>query len=155
MINECIWSLELLTWDLNPPLFALRHLKICLMSDFLLMRWRGQKGPWRSHDLDQEASEASLECRIQLNRQGRLRWLRAQRWQWAELSVGLDAEWRKHDWFTELAPRPFSALEEPGMSLGKAAFLGTLPVYWLLVTAQLGPDMWNLKHNFSKVLSYG
>lgn len=56
-------------------------------------------------------------------------------------------------WLTELAPRPFSAPEEPGMSLGMAAFLGTLPPYWLLVTAQLGPKMWNLKHDFSKVLS--
>lgn len=56
-------------------------------------------------------------------------------------------------WLTELAPRPFSALEEPGMSLGMAAFLGTLSLYWLLVTAQLGPKMWNLKHDFSKVLS--
>lgn len=58
-------------------------------------------------------------------------------------------------WLTELAPRPFSALEEPGMDLGTATFLGTLPLYWLLVTAKLGPDMWNLKHNFSKVLRYG
>lgn len=33
------------------------------------------------------------------------------------------------------------------MSLGMAAFLGTLPPYWLLVTAQLGPKMWNLKHD--------
>lgn len=44
-------------------------------------------------------------------------------------------------WLTELAPHPFSAPEESGMSLGTAAFLGSLHLYWLLVTAQLGPNM--------------
>lgn len=56
-------------------------------------------------------------------------------------------------WLTEACSRPFSAQEEPGMSLGMAAFLGTLPPYWLLVTAQLGPQNVSFQHDFSKVLS--
>lgn len=73
----------------------------------------------------------------------------------AELSEGLTPNVGSTAvWLTELAPLlPSVSWEEPGMSLGMAAFPGTLPPYWLLVTAMLGPKMWNLKHDFSKVLS--
>ena len=108
------------------------------------------------HDLDQEASGASLECRVRLNGQVRLRWVRLSAGSEQSCLRGLAPKGGSTIvWLTELAPRPFSALEEPGMDLGTATFLGTLPLYWLLVTAKLGPDMWNLKHNFSKVLRYG
>lgn len=100
------------------------------------------EGPLQCHDLGQEASGASLECRVRLNGQVRLRWVRSlSAQQRAELSEGLTYRMQEAQLCgsQSFAPRPFSAPEEPGMSLGMAAFPEALPPYWLLVTAQLGP----------------
>lgn len=76
MVSECIWSLELLTWESNPPLFDRRHLKNCLMPDFLIDEMKRSEGPLQCHDLDQEASgESGVQGTAE--RAGGLRWVRS------------------------------------------------------------------------------
>ena len=153
--EPCIWSQKLLIRDPRLPPFDLRHLKNSFMPYSLFMRWRGQKGPLQPHGLNWEASGACLEGRVRLSGWGSLP---AAPWAELQLRSGHGA-WHQMEEaqpcdLQSLLLLPLLCPGEAECEFGDSCLCEALPLHWLLVLVQPGCNMWNLKHNFSKVPGY-